>query len=51
MITIIEPMGEMITSGVFQRFPRLRLGTIASGIGWIPWLMHLIEYTYRAYHM
>jgi predicted TIM-barrel fold metal-dependent hydrolase len=51
MITTIEPLVQMISSGVFERHPTLRLGTIESGIGWLPWLLQQMDYGYRAHHM
>jgi predicted TIM-barrel fold metal-dependent hydrolase len=51
MTTTIEPMVQMISSGVFERHPTLHLGTIESGIGWVPWLLQQMDYSYRAHHM
>jgi predicted TIM-barrel fold metal-dependent hydrolase len=51
MTTTIEPMVQMISSGVFERHPTLSLGTIESGIGWVPWLLQQMDYSYRAHHM
>ncbi|KFG90932.1 Amidohydrolase [Sphingobium herbicidovorans NBRC 16415] len=51
MVTTMEPMVQMISSGVFERHPSLRLGTIESGIGWIAWLLQQMDYSYRAHHM
>jgi predicted TIM-barrel fold metal-dependent hydrolase len=50
MATTMEPIVQMITSGVFERFPGLRAGTVESGIGWIPWLLETLDYAYRAHH-
>lgn len=50
MATTMEPLVQMITSGVFERYPTLRAGTIESGIGWIPWLLETMDYAYRAHH-
>lgn len=51
MTTTVEPLVQMITSGVFERHPTLRLGTIESGIGWVPWLLQQMDYAYKAHHM
>jgi predicted TIM-barrel fold metal-dependent hydrolase len=32
-----EPIGIFIFNAIFQRFPRLRLGLIESGVGWMAW--------------
>lgn len=51
MTTTLEPLVQMITSGVFERHPALKLATIESGIGWVPWLLQQMDYAYRAHHM
>ena len=33
----IEPIVNICASGVLERFPKLRFGTIEAGIGWVPW--------------
>ena len=50
MATTLEPIVQMLTSGVFERYPRLSAGTVESGIGWIPWLLETLDYAYRAQH-
>lgn len=50
METTIEPLVQLITSGVFERFPGLRAGLIESGIGFIPWLLETMDYAYKAHH-
>ena len=32
-----EPIGIFIFNAIFQRFPKLRLGMIESGVGWFAW--------------
>ncbi|UZW58282.1 amidohydrolase (plasmid) [Sphingobium sp. JS3065] len=51
MITPIEPVVQMISSGVFERHRGLRLATIESGIGWVPWVLTQMDHAYRAHHM
>jgi len=51
MSTTIEPMVQMITSGVFERFPNIKLVTVESGIGWVPWCIQQMDHAYRAHHM
>ncbi|MDG2003721.1 MAG: amidohydrolase family protein [Novosphingobium sp.] len=36
-VAMLEPIGIFIYSGIFDRFPELRLGIIESGVGWMPW--------------
>ncbi len=32
-----EPIGIFIFNGIFQRFPKLRLAQVESGVGWFAW--------------
>jgi predicted TIM-barrel fold metal-dependent hydrolase len=50
METTIEPIVQMISSGVFERHPRLRAGLVESGIGFVPWLLETLDHAYRAHH-
>ena len=50
METTIEPLVQMITSGVFERHPNLQAGLVESGIGFVPWLLETMDYAYRAHH-
>jgi predicted TIM-barrel fold metal-dependent hydrolase len=45
---MLEIPAIMIYGGVFDRFPKLRIGLIESGVGWIPWAC---EYMDRTWHM
>ncbi|MCY3923054.1 MAG: amidohydrolase family protein [Chloroflexi bacterium] len=47
----MEPVINMCASGVFQRFPGLRAGTIEAGIGWIPWALTAMDEAYHKHHM
>ena len=49
--TTLEPLVQMIASGVFERHRSLRAGASESGIGWVPWLLHQMDHGYRAHHM
>ncbi len=50
METTIEPLVQLITSGVFERHPGIRAGLIESGIGFFPWLAETMDYAYRVHH-
>jgi predicted TIM-barrel fold metal-dependent hydrolase len=50
METTIEPLVHMISSGVFERHPRLRAGLVESGIGFVPGLLETMDHAYRAHH-
>ena len=51
METTIEPLVQIITSGVFERHPGLQAGLVESGIGFVPWLLETMDYAYKAHHM
>jgi predicted TIM-barrel fold metal-dependent hydrolase len=40
-------MGNLILSGLLDRFPKLQFVSVESGIGWIPFLLEAIDYEYR----
>jgi hypothetical protein len=50
METTIEPLVQLITSGVLERHPRLSAGLVESGIGFVPWLLETMDYAYKAHH-
>ena len=39
-------LGEMIFSGVFERYPKLQVGTVEHELSWIPHFLNRIDYTY-----
>jgi Amidohydrolase len=50
METTIEPLVQLIASGVFERHPGVRAGLVESGIGFVPWLLETMDHAYRAHH-
>src|SRR5262249_15610992 len=38
---------NILFSGVLDRFPRLKLITVESGIGWIPYVLELCDHEYE----
>jgi predicted TIM-barrel fold metal-dependent hydrolase len=50
METTIEPLVQMIASGVFERHPRLSAGLVESGVGFVPWLLETLDHAARAHH-
>ena len=50
METTIEPLVQMIASGVFERHPRLMAGLVESGIGFVPWLIETLDHAHKAHH-
>jgi predicted TIM-barrel fold metal-dependent hydrolase len=47
----IEPLVNLCASGVVERFPRLRFGSVEAGIGWVPWALTAMDEAYRKHHM
>ena len=41
-----KSLGEMIFSGVFERHPRLRVGSVEHEVAWIPFFLSQMDYTY-----
>jgi predicted TIM-barrel fold metal-dependent hydrolase len=46
-----EPVANLCTSGVLDRFPKLRFSIVEAGIGWVPWLLEAMDEGYRKHHM
>ena len=40
------PVGQMIMSGVLDRFPKLKIGMVETGVGWIPFWMEQMDRSY-----
>ena len=41
-----EALADVILSGVFERHPGLRMGTVEHELGWIPFFLEQMDYTY-----
>ncbi len=39
-------LGHMIFSGVFERYPRLRVGSVEHELSWVPHFLDRLDYTY-----
>ncbi|MYG14644.1 MAG: amidohydrolase [Gammaproteobacteria bacterium] len=46
-----EPIANLCASGVAERHPSLRFGTIEAGIGWVAFLLDAMDEAYRKHHM
>jgi predicted TIM-barrel fold metal-dependent hydrolase len=46
----LEPLSCLCSSGVFDRFPKLKFATIEAGIGWIPWVLDAMDEVYKKHH-
>jgi predicted TIM-barrel fold metal-dependent hydrolase len=42
-VSMAEPIAIMIFGGVFERYPRLRFGSIESGVGWFAWMAEYMD--------
>ncbi|MFV2090180.1 MAG: amidohydrolase family protein [Pseudomonadales bacterium] len=47
----MEPIANLCASGVIDRFPNLKFGTIEAGIGWVAWALGAMDEAYRKHHM
>jgi predicted TIM-barrel fold metal-dependent hydrolase len=50
-LTTIEPLVQLIASGVFEEHPGLRVVTIESGAGWLGWLANQLDSYAKTHHM
>ena len=46
MNTVLEPVVQMCSSGVFERYPNLRFATIEAGAGWVPYALWAMDQGY-----
>lgn len=46
-LCMAEPISIMIFGGVFDRFPKLRFGSIESGVGWMSWMATYMDDIYN----
>jgi predicted TIM-barrel fold metal-dependent hydrolase len=51
LVQAIEPMAALCSSGVLERFPRIKFAAIESGIGWVPWALDAMDEAYVKHHM
>ena len=45
-----EPIVNLCSSGVLDRFPKLRFASIEAGIGWVPWMLRAMDEAYEHHH-
>ncbi len=46
MNTVLEPVVQLCSSGVFERFPKLQFATIEAGAGWVPYALWAMDQGY-----
>jgi predicted TIM-barrel fold metal-dependent hydrolase len=44
---MIEPISIFFFNGIFQRFPKLRLVQVESGVGWMAWVAEYMDRTWE----
>ena len=47
----IEPIANLCASGVAEKFPTLRFGSVEAGIGWVAWALQAMDEAYLKHHM
>lgn len=47
----MEPIANLCASGVLDRFPALKFGSIEAGIGWVAWALSAMDEAYKKHHM
>lgn len=47
MNTVLEPVVQMCSSGVFDRFPMLNFATIEAGAGWVPYALWAMDHGFE----
>lgn len=50
-LDMAEPVALLIFSGVLERHPRLRFAIAESGIGWIPFVIERMDYTFDRHRL
>ncbi|MBI2767274.1 MAG: amidohydrolase [Chloroflexi bacterium] len=46
----VEPLVNLCSSGVLDRFTGLRFASIEAGIGWVPWMLRAMDEAYEHHH-
>ncbi len=47
----MEPLANLCASGVVERYPKLRFGSVEAGIGWVAWALCAMDEAYKKHHM
>jgi len=47
----MEPIANLCASGVLEKFPGLRFGSVEAGIGWVAWALCAMDEAHRKHHM
>ncbi len=49
-INIVQAAADLIWSPIFRKFPDLKVALSEGGIGWIPYLLERVDYSYGRHH-
>jgi predicted TIM-barrel fold metal-dependent hydrolase len=49
MNTVLEPTVQLCSSGVFDRFPKLKFATIEAGAGWLPYALWAMDHGHNCF--
>ena len=49
-VNLVQAAADLVWSPVFRKFPNLTFALSEGGIGWIPYLMERMDYTYQQHH-
>lgn len=47
MNTVLEPVVQLCSSGVFDRYPQLKFATIEAGAGWVPYALWAMDHGFE----
>jgi len=47
----MEPIANLCASGVLDRFPAIKFGSVEAGIGWVAWALTAMDEAYKKHHM
>lgn len=47
----MEPIANLCASGVLERYPTLKFGSVEAGIGWVAWALSAMDEAYKKHHM
>lgn len=45
-MNVFKPLADIVGSGLFERFPKLKIVAVETGIGWIPYYLEALDDTF-----
>ncbi|KAA0232878.1 MAG: hypothetical protein JJLCMIEE_03497 [Acidimicrobiales bacterium] len=49
-MNIVQAAADLVWSPIFRKFPTFKFSLIEGGIGWIPYFLERVDYTYQRHH-